>query len=41
MTGEYKSMQRKKNEMLGLATELLGTMAYALLILILTVVIVR
>ncbi len=34
-------MQRKKNEMLGLATELLGTLAYAAVIFILTAVIMR
>lgn len=34
-------MRRNKDEILGLATELLGTLVYAVLILILTVVIVR
>jgi len=34
-------MQRKKNEIMGLVTELLGTLAYAVLILIATVLIAR
>ena len=34
-------MQHKKNEILGLLTELLGTSVYILLILIATVIIVR
>lgn len=34
-------MQHKKNELMGLATELLGTLVYTAVILLVTVMIVR